>query len=52
LHWQRIPLKCLFLKDLARNEPKNKLKSNAKLLIYKYFTYKSLFLKDMASHTR
>jgi len=46
------PLKYLFLKDLARNEIKNKLKIQAKLLIYKYLTGKSLFLKDLASLAR
>lgn len=41
------PLKYLFLKDLAGNKPKNNPKIEANLLIYKYFTYKSLFLKDL-----
>jgi hypothetical protein len=49
----RIPplhfkLKYLFLKDLAGNKPKNKRRILSNLLIYKYLTAKSLFLKDLA----
>ncbi len=45
-------LRYLFLKDLAGNEVKNKPEIQANSLIYKYFTSKSLFLKDLASLTR
>jgi hypothetical protein len=43
------PLKYLFLKDLAGNDPKNKPKIPANSFIHKYFTGKSLFLKDLAA---
>src|ERR1019366_1803890 len=46
------PLKYLFLKDLAGNGRKNRPEIRANLLIYKHFTSKSLFLKDMAKHRR
>ncbi len=45
---RRRPLKYLFLKDLAGNESKNEPKILRNLLIYKYLTDKSLFLKDLA----
>jgi hypothetical protein len=43
------PLKYLFLNDLAGIQPKNKAEIQANSLIYKFFTSKSLFLKDLAS---
>jgi hypothetical protein len=42
------PLKYLFLKDLAGNQPKNRPGMRSNSLIYKYLTPKSLFLKDLA----
>jgi hypothetical protein len=45
-------LKYLFLKDLAGNGRKIRPQIRHKLLIYKYFTRKSLFLKDLAKHRR
>ena len=47
-----MTLKYLFLKDLAGNSRNNRPEIRANLLIYKYFTSKSLFLKDMAKHQR
>ena len=47
-----MTLKYLFLKDLAGNDRKNLPKIRTNLLIYKYFTDKSLFLKDLAKHQR
>jgi hypothetical protein len=45
-----MAVKYLFLEDLAGNDRKNLPETRANLLIYKYFTNKSLFLKDLAEH--
>jgi hypothetical protein len=37
---------------MAENDRKNRPEIPANLLIYKYFTNKSLFLNDLAKHKR